>query len=469
MMDRRLRACAFAALAALGSVAVPPDLGAQTLRLAEGTVERALGVPLNRAVVVESDVPFAEVSVANPEIADIATLSERSVYVLGRAPGRTTLTLLGADGALLANVEVRVTPDIAEFRERLRALLPGEPIDVRTANDALVLSGTVSSARRLDMAMALAERYAPDAVLNLMVVGGVQQVQLRVTFAEVARSVTKDFGGGIAFGESAFLGGDVVVGGQSAVGVPDLPTRDGIFSIDFPNGLAVGATLAALETKGLARTLAEPNIAALSGQPARFLAGGEVPIPTFASSDDDDGNRIGVEYRPFGVELVFTPTVVDGDVINLQLDASVSSIDNVDGLSVQGTVVPSFSTRQATTTVEIRDGQAFMIGGLLEDEFRDNSTGTPWLSELPVIGALFRSTDYAREKSELLIVISAHLVTPTAPGVIGLPTDGVVLPTEADLFLRNRISSEPLTAARSGRDGAATADDLSGAFGYVLE
>ena len=164
---------------------------AETLSIMRGTAQAPLKVPLNRAIVLESDTVFAELSVANPAIADIATLSERTIYVLGRAHGRTTLTLLGADGRLISNVEVQVTHDVGELKERLSELLPGEPISVRTANDGIVLAGTVSSSARVSRALDIANRYAPDRVLNLMVVGGTQQVMLKVRFAEMQRSVSK--------------------------------------------------------------------------------------------------------------------------------------------------------------------------------------------------------------------------------------------------------------------------------------
>ena len=170
------------------------DAAAQSLRVVDGQTSATLSVPLNRAVVVESDMLFAEISVANPAIADIATLSERSIYVLGRAPGRTTMTLLGADGSLIANIEVQVVPDVAELRDRLREILRGEPIEVRTANDGIVLSGTVSSGRIVDRAMELAERYAPGRVSNLLLVGGSQQVMLQVRFAEMSRTVRQELG-----------------------------------------------------------------------------------------------------------------------------------------------------------------------------------------------------------------------------------------------------------------------------------
>jgi len=176
---------------AVGAAVAPAVQAQDALRILSGATSGALAVPMNRAVVVESETPFAELSIANPAIADISTLSDRTIYVLGKAPGRTTLTLLGPDGRLIANVDVQVAPDVAEFKERLQQILPGERIEVRTANDGIVLSGVVSSIQKLDRALDLANRYAPDRVSNLMVVGGTQQVMLKVRFAEMNRSVSK--------------------------------------------------------------------------------------------------------------------------------------------------------------------------------------------------------------------------------------------------------------------------------------
>ena len=251
-IPKMFRACLMGV--ALAAIPTAPAF-AQALRLAGGETQSALRVPLNRAIVLESEVPFAELSVANPLIADIATLSERSIYVLGKAPGRTTLTLLGIDGRLLTNVEVRVTPDIAEFKERLGELLPGERIEVRTANDGIVLSGTVSSIQKVDQALEIAERYAPERVLNLMVVGGSQQVLLKVRFAEMSRSVTKALGANVGLVGTG-LGGDVTLNGTANNGVGN---NNGTFTLGFPGGtVAVNLTLQALENKGLVRTLAEP-------------------------------------------------------------------------------------------------------------------------------------------------------------------------------------------------------------------
>ncbi|WGH79331.1 type II and III secretion system protein family protein [Jannaschia ovalis] len=433
---------------------------AQTLRLAEGQTQGALRVPLNRALVLESELPFAELSVANPLIADIATLSERTVYVLGKAPGRTTLTLLGPDGRLITNVEVQVIPDIAEFKERLRELLPGEQIEVRTANDGIVLSGTVSSSQKLDQALEVAQRYAPDAVLNLMSVGGVQQVQLKVRFAEMSRSVTKELGSNLSLNASS---GDEIFTGSTSTG---LASSTGTATFSFGGG-SYGVTLAlqALESKGLVRTLAEPNLTALSGQAARFLAGGEYPIPVQGAE-----GQVSVEYRPFGVELQFTPTVVDQDIINLVLDASVSAIDTTIGATIGDTAVDGFTQRQTSTTIEMRDGQSIAIAGILQDEFRDGTSSVPWLGDVPILGALFRSADYRRSQTELVIIITANLVTPVSGEALALPTDRIRPPTENELFLFGRISGGAQNATRrSTRGGEAAAQDFSGNYGYVME
>ena len=429
---------------------------AQTLRVMSGAPSRALQVPMNRAVVVESDTPFAELSIANPGIADISTLSDKSIYVLGKAPGRTTMTLLGADGRLISNVEVHVTPDIAEFKERLRQILPGEQIEVRTANDGIVLSGTVSSLAKLDRALDLAGRYAPERVSNLMSVGGTQQVMLKVRFAEMQRSVSKSLSASLAMNG---LSGKFGVGARS--GTPS-PSSQGALEVGFSSGsLQFAVLLEALENKGMVRTLAEPNLTALSGQEAKFLAGGEYPIPVAAGE-----GKIGIEYKPFGVEMNFTPVVVDGDVINLTINAAVSSIDNAVSLTSGGVSVSAFKRRETSTTVEMRDGESFAIAGLLQDDFRNLQGQVPWLGDLPVIGALFRSSEYQRAQSELVIIVTPHLVTPTRGEALALPTDRIAIPTEREFFLFGQTKGK---GAPKGAAGEVARQDFSGSYGYVME
>jgi pilus assembly protein CpaC len=438
--------------AILASTAMTP-VSAEVLRVLQGQASGALNVPMNRAVVVESDVPFAELSIANPGIADISTLSDRSIYVLGKAPGRTTLTLLSPEGQLISNVDVHVTPDMAEFKERLQQILPGEQIEVRTANDGIVLSGTVSSTARLDRALDLANRYAPDRVSNLMVVGGTQQVMLKVRFAEMNRAVTKALGNNLVVTGS---NGTLDAGGGVAG-----PT--GSLNVNFDVGsLAFEVALQALETKGMVRTLAEPNLTALSGQEATFLAGGEFPVP-----GESDSGGVTITYRPFGVQLNFTPVVVDQDIINLTINAAVSQIDTTNGFTqADGTVIPAFRQRLTTTTVEMRDGQSFAIAGLLQDDFRNNASQVPWIGDLPVLGALFRSADYQRSQTELVIIVTPHLVTPVSGEALALPTDRVRLPTERDLFLRGEVAKSP---NGGGAAGEVARQDFSTSYGYVME
>ena len=455
--------------------AVPQLASAETLTVMRGTPSSALEVPMNRAVVVESDVAFAELSIANPLIADITSLTDRTVYVLGKQPGRTTLTILGADGRLITNVEIHVTPDIAEFKERLEQILPGEPIEVRTANDGIVLSGTVSSIDRLDRALELAERYAPDRVSNLMSVGGTQQVMLQVRFAEMQRSVSKSLSSSLALQGTA-LGGDLGLSGGNGTNnnsgaiantfggnVPAVNENDGAILFGFnAGGVEVGILLEALESRGVVRTLAEPNLTALSGQEAHFLAGGEYPVPVA-----QDGGSVTIEYKPFGVELSFIPRVIDGDMINLELKASVSSIDPNSGVTFNGFTIDAFKRRETSTTVEMRDGESFAIAGLLSDDFRDLNGQVPWLGDIPVLGALFRSADFARQQTELVIIVTPHLVTPTRGEALALPTDRVQPPTERDLFLFGRVAASE--APTNGGAGEVARQDFSGSYGYVME
>ncbi|WP_074645470.1 type II and III secretion system protein family protein [Celeribacter baekdonensis] len=444
---------------------------ADKLRVMTGSPSGVLNVPMNRAVVVESDEPFAEISVANAEIADISTLSDRSIYVLGRSPGLTTMTLLGPDGSLITNVQIQVTPDVTEFKERLRQIMPNEKIEVRTANDGIVLSGVITSVTMMERAVELAERYAPGRVSNLLNIGGTQQVMLKVRFAEMSRSVSKNLSASInSIGPNI---GSSTGTWLSADNTPTKITENGAVMVKegtlgaMTIGGSIGGTelsilLEAMEEKGVVRTLAEPNLTALSGQQAKFLAGGEYPIPV----SDNDG--IYIDYKPFGVELEFIPRVVNGDQINLEMRAAVSGVDSTVNYSVDGFTLNSFKRRETSTTVELRDGQSFAIAGLLQDDFEDLVGQVPWLGDIPVLGALFRSTDYSRRQSELVIIVTAHLVTPVNSMALALPTDRVKIPTESDLFLFGKTFGGT-SAPKSGAAAEVAKQDFSGSYGYVME
>ena len=460
----------------LGLVLVFGSLGtqvlAETLQVVRKGTDQNLRITMNQALVVESDVPFAELSIANPAIADFSTLSDRTIYVLGKAPGRTTLTILDATGQLIANVEVQVSADISEFKERLRQILPNERIEVRSANDGIVLSGTVSNVTRMDRALELAQRYAPERVSNLMSVSGKQQVMLKVRFAEMQRSVSKQLSTSLAIdGLSSVTAEGIGIAGSglstSAIGtgsgdvVSTTGDNQGAAFIGFELGsVELGILLQALETKGVVRTLAEPNLTALSGQEAKFLAGGEYPVPVA-----QEGGVTTVEFKPFGVELQFVPRVVDDGVINLELGAAVSSIDSTQGIDINNLQIDAFRRRDTSTTIAMRDGQSFAIAGLLQDDFRDNNNQVPWIGDVPILGALFRSADYRRAQTELVIIVSAHLVTPTTGDALALPTDRVRLPSERQLFLNGRVAIDE----RETPAGEVARQDFSGSYGYIMD
>lgn len=470
----------FLSLTCLAPVTIASPALAEAVRIVRTGTESVLNVPMNRAVVVESAEAFAELSIANSNIADISSLSDRSIYVLGKTPGTTTLILLNAQGKLITSVEVRVAADVTEFKERLRQILPDEKIEVRTANDGIVLSGTVSSTTRMNRALELAQRYAPERVSNMMSVGGVQQVMLKVRFAEMQRSVAKTLRSSVAAG-GTLLGGKLrnatetgtwiqgsnalsnLSDGDNSTGVTLSPgTNSGTFFGFSAGGLELGILLEALETKGVSRTLAEPNLVALSGQEANFLAGGEYPVPV-ANGEGD----VSIEFKPFGVELSFIPRVVDGDLINLELKAAVSSLDNTSGVQTSSGTIAGFSRRETSTTVEMRDGQSFAVAGLLQDDFRDSKGQVPWLGDVPVLGALFRSAEYRREQSELVIIVTPHLVTPTRGEALALPTDRVALPTESDLFLMGRVEGK--RRPQKGGAGEVARQAFDGSYGYVMD
>lgn len=460
------------------ATASAPLVSAESLRVVEGGATNKVNVPMNRAALIESDAVLQEVSIANSAIADIQTLSDRTIYILGKQPGRTTMTLLGVDNKLIANVEVRVTPDISELKERLREVLPSEAIEVRTANDGLVLSGIVSSASAIDRALDLANRYAPARVSNLMTVGGSQQVMLKVRFAEMSRSVRKTLSTSVGFYDQTSSGRTAAVGGGGTfAGADNLNTllpgntspiqlsreSEGIFNLGIGRGnFRLNILLEALETKGFVRTLAEPNLVALSGQNAEFLAGGEYPVPV--ASDED---TITVEFKKFGILLNFTPQV-NGKNINLQMTSEVSGIDpNVSVSTGGGFQVNGFSTRRTATTVELQDGESFAIAGLLEDDFKSLKGQVPWLGDLPVLGTLFRSSEFERDQSELVIIVTAHLVSPTRGEALALPTDRVRIPSEEELFLFGKVSAQ--NTPKTGAAGEVARQDFSGSYGYVME
>jgi pilus assembly protein CpaC len=441
--------------AALATGAAMPAQ-AQIASLSASNVNHAgqLEVPLNKSQVLTVDRPFSKALVGNPEVADLVPMTNRSLYVLGKKPGTTSLTLYDSRNMLIAVVDVAVGPDVVTLKRQLAELIPGEQIGARISNDAVVLTGTVSSAVAVDRAVQIAKTYAggEEKIVNMLSVGASQQVMLEVRFSEVNRQAAKQIGlnhsftGSKTAGSIGNLAGDSIVptnnDGVPTIKLDALSDTFGVGTWAYKIGsLNIFSALDLLERKGLVKTLAEPTLVALSGETASFLAGGEFPIPVVQNGGGGGGNGnngITVEFKPFGVSLGFTPTVLSDGIINLVVEPEVSSIDPSASVSINGLVVPGLLTRRAKTVVELRDGQSFAIAGLLRNDFQDTVRQLPVLGSLPIIGALFRSTGFQKQQTELVMIVTPRLVKPMRAEDVSLPTDRVGNPNELDLFLMGR-------------------------------
>ena len=405
-----------------------------------------LAVPINKSQVLRSDRPYSKALIGNPEIADVLPLTNQSLYVLGKKTGTTSLTLYDRSNSLIAVVDVVVGPDVLGLRRQISELLRNDDIGARIANDSIVLEGIVSSAAAADRAVQLAETYAPGKVVNMLSVGASQQVMLEVRFAEVKRSALKNLGVSWFVGSDAGKLGGAIGPGAGIVGdgPPTLDAITGSFGVISRTFRAFGSnfnvTLDALERKGAITTLAEPTLIALSGETASFLAGGEFPVPV-AQDSGDDGSTLTVEWKPFGVSLAFTPTVLSDGVINLIVQPEVSSIDPTASIEINNLTIPGLQTRRAKTVVEMRDGESFALAGLLRRDFQDTIQQLPILGSIPIIGSLFRSAGFQREETELVIIVTPRLVKPVRAGTLKSPTDRVGPPNEADLFLLGRTDT----------------------------
>ena len=417
-------------------------------------------VPVNKSQVLRVDVPIADLLVGNSEIADVLALTDRSVYVLGKALGSTSLTIYGQDRELIAVLDLVITHDVESIKARLFEIMPEETIEVRPVSGSVVLTGTVSSAGALTRVLSVVEQFAPGQVTNLLSVRGSQQVMLEVRFAEVSRDLTKDLG----FNTTAIFGDFSIISGD---GIRATSFGRGILDIVITGSITLNMLFDALEKKGLVQTLAEPTLVAMSGDTASFLAGGEFPIPV--SQDSDAGvATITVEFKQFGISLAFTPTVLQDGLINIIVNPEVSKIDTSTSVVIGGFNIPGLSVRRASTTVELRDGQSFAIAGLMQDDFQDTIRQFPILGDVPILGALFRSANFVRKETELVIVITPRLVKPVPAGSIITPADTFIAPSEVDLWLYGRTE-----AVNSGLGAQALsaqgAGGIDGQYGHIIK
>lgn len=468
----------------------------------------ALEVALYKSSVMSLNSPVKRISVGSPDIADLLLLRSTELYVLGKDLGTTNVLLWDADDVLIATVSVEVTHDLSSLKQKLHELMPNEAIEVRAAQRSIVLSGTVSSPTNVTAAVAIAKGYLAQAgtakekemfevqgqggkegsgeVINLLQVGGAQQVMLEVTVAEISRRELRKFdmhfnsilnssrwtsgavNGGASFPDAP---GNVPVFGGAAPWGPaidefapnDLFIEDkGLFASLLTNDFLINVTIEAAKENGLAKILAEPNLTTLSGQEAKFLSGGEFPIPVPQGDDN-----VTIEFKEFGVGVGFLPIVLGDGRINMVLNVSVSELSNANSVAVgsggssSSFLVPSLTKRSANSTVELMDGQTIGIAGLLNENMREVISKFPGLGDIPILGHLFRSQEYIKGETELVILVTPHLVKPISPGDIKLPTDSFVEPNDAEFYLLGRMEGSASTD-RSG--GGTTAN-----FGHDLD
>jgi pilus assembly protein CpaC len=447
-------ACALA-LGVGGAMAAPSAALAQATEAVTPGALSEVTVAAGKSRVIELPERYASLMIADPKTADVLPLSTNSIYVVGKAPGSTALSVYGPGKRLLAAVNVVVTGDLEGLKRRVHDILPDERnVQVRAAaGNSIVLSGTASSPTALNQILLLAETYAPKQVVNMMTVEGAQQVMLTVRFVEMKRSTAKDLriNTQITGHTNTFQTCTLTVCTATPVTKPtfaantgDTVVNPGLSSDSFAKILGmfrvgsgdVTMLIDALETKGIVKTLAEPTLVAMSGDTANFLAGGEFPIPIAQSGSGAAGGTpaITVEFKQFGIGLGFTPTILKDGLINMVVNPEVSAIDPATSVTVGGLVVPGLSVRRAHTTIELRDGESFTIAGLLAENYANNVRQLPFVGDVPVLGALFRSTGFQRDDTELVIVVTPHLAVPHR-GPTALPGDHFVPPSDFELFV----------------------------------
>lgn len=420
-------------------------------------------VGAGKSQVLQLPTAYTDLMIADPKIADVLPLNTHSVYVVGKAMGATALTVYGPGRRLIAAVNVVVSADVDSLKGRLHEILPEERVAVRPANDSIILSGTASSGPVLERIVTLANTYAPGKVVNMMSVEGAQQVMLSVRFVEMERTAAKNLSLNVSTTGSNHFS---INTGQG------LPTSFGTLQAMFHIGNTdLTIALDALEDKGLVKTLAEPNLTTMSGETANFLAGGEFPIPIASTSGTGTGApTITVEFKQFGIGLSFTPTILEDGLINLVVNPEVSSIDNTVSVNTGGIQVPGLKVRRAHATVELRDGESFTIAGLLSDNYANTINQFPLVGDIPILGALFRSNNYQRDQTELVIVVTPHLVTPRR-GYIATPADHFVPPSDYELFLLGQQRGAAANVAPEDRvllSTDPTTGGIDGPHGHVL-
>ena len=449
-----------------------------------GGAPQHVRLALNKAAIVELDRDARDVFVANPEIVDAVVRTPRRIFIMSLKIGQTNAIFLDSAGKHMATLEIDVGSDVDDLNGQLLRQLPGSKVHADALNDNIVLSGTVNTVQEASYAQDMAARYAgsADKVVNMLNIGQRQQVLIKVRVSEMSRSIAKQFGTNVT-----------AAVGKDSSGVPYFLSTDNQFNLIgralsnlsgarvggigancltpsafatsgcVPSPNNVQGVLRALEQIGLVHTLAEPNLTAVSGEAAKFLAGGEFPVPT---SRDQYGNPV-IEFKQFGVGLAFTPIVLGGGRISLQISSEVSELTTEGSFLINsgatGLSVPALAVRRTETTVELPSGGSLVIGGLLQQQTKQNIDAFPGLKDLPVLGALFRSRDFQNNETELVVMVTAYLVDPVAEAKLTTPDAGFVVPTDLETIIMGRLNSV------YGKDAAPPPGTPKNAVGYIVQ
>ena len=425
----------------------------------------ALGV--GKSVVVDLPRDAKDVLIANPAIANAVIRSARRAYLIGVKAGQTNIIFFDEEGRQMAAYDIEVSFDATGVRAAIQKLAPNSQVRVDAIGDSLVLSGSVGSPGEAQQIFETAARLAGDVnkVVNGLTIRDREQVLLKVTVAEVQRNVLKQLGVDLN-GTNVSIGSAIVnfnstnpFSAQNQVLSPTAITP----TLNLPNGGTLSATLRAMEQAGIMRTLAEPNLTAISGESAKFLAGGEFPIPAGQSCDPTNGCQIQISFKQFGVALEFTPVVLSEGKISLRVATEVSELSSEGAIRLATVTIPALRVRRANSTVELPSGGSLVMAGLLQEQTKQNLNGFPGLMNLPVLGALFKSRDYLNGQTELMIMVTPYLVRPTAANELVRPDDGFANPSDQSAVLLGKLNR------LYGVPGVNEPKRLKGDYGFILD
>jgi pilus assembly protein CpaC len=463
--------------------ATQTDSSVIRLATAPGSTSQRISLALNKAAVVELDLDARDVVVANPEIVDAVVRTPKRIFIMALKIGQTNVIFLDGEGKQIATLEVFVGSDVADLNDQIARQLKGAKVRVEALNDNVVLNGTVTSPQQASQAQEMATRFAGAAtkVVNALSIEQASQVLIKVRVAEMSRTIAKQLGVNVTAAVGSLNGTPIFASTDNQFSLLGraLSNLSGarIGSVGFdclvnalvlgcdPNPNNVQGVVQALEDIGLVHTLAEPNLTAVSGESAKFLAGGEFPVPV---SRDRDGN-ITVVFKQFGVGLAFTPVVLDKGHISLMVSTEVSELTNAGAFRMagggitNGLTIPALAVRRAETTVELPSGGSLVIGGLLQQQTKQNINGFPGLKDLPVLGALFRSRDFMNSETELVVMVTAYLVDPVAEARLTRPDSGYVTPTDLETILLGRLNSV------YGKAAVQSSNAPRNTVGYIVE